>query len=1614
MPVAFGAIIGNMAKGAVKSVIRKKGLNVLDTALKYYTKSNNVMKIGDYYTHKAFNSNVGIKDIYKGYKAVNQALHIGNVSNAKQLYDTGKSIYNKVSSLSGKDKRILEKIGKQLDFELNEFDTAIFKFSQLEGKQGSFSFEELVKADNGRFLSSITKNLPSMEAKEFKFSRYDANVIFKYFEKDEKLSLDELKEKLHEKYKKGNEADREYIILTKRLDKLKDNGYVDYDDDSRTYSITGKGKEDARNIVKKFEFTSYDSNVIFAYIEKAGGRLSLSDLKKQLDTQYSLEEKFKQLEYIEGRCEKNVKSGYLEKNSFGEYMVTEKGFQKAEEYLVENIEKAKERLEWLGRMNFVNIHMDGIIEVTDMFYYNLEIRDLLNPTDMIAIQEKEDARESEQRRKDNEAELKINNYHKYVVKELENFPNGVSIEEIYDKYKNELSIEGAARKANSFVRACENLTKNEYLIKVEDKFYMHSNTRKMIYGELKFSYADERIFRDLKKDPLALKEENLKTKYADNQDKLKLVQGRAKRLEQEGFIKKSGEGYEITELGIEKQKEFKANISYLLNGFKAGRYDTEAILKLFGQQNKLSLDELKENLVKKFGESEGNKHFEAINLRLEKLIEKECVRFDKITNTYSITEKGFEELRFKLKPFDKRNIFSLFDENNKLSLEQLQDTMKSKFSDESEYAKSFNMINGRINKLYENNLLEYENGIYSITEKGFEESKKLTQDIRFGKYDYDVIFKYFDESNTLSTDKLREVLSKKFENIDELNKNFNITMSRINKLVDNNYINYNPIDKIYSISQKGFEEAKRLQEVKVSKYDANILFKNFGDTNSLTLDKLKSNLEEKFSNPKEAEKQYNIMSKRIDKLYSHGFIEFNEKENSYSITSMGFDAAKEARQKFEFTGYDVNVLFNYIEKADDRLSLAKLDDFLQEEYKSQSDRLDQYEYLKARLENNFKEGYLGKIDDEYFITEKGLDAADEIIKKQEEKEKYYESKKHTDRSELTNESTIKENLNKAKSKEIDTSNFKLTAYDTEIFNKAKNGINLDDKLNEFRERYKDNTKELKRQMRMLESRCLKLEATGYLELGPNNTYRLTDKAIEHMEGRNKKRVQNENRDLELTKYDVNYIFKNFHEGKLDVVILDSKFKAQYLDTAEYSRQMKMFNGRLKKLEDSGYISFDKNLQTYNITEIGFKEIERFKMDSIKPISEVRELAKNYKLNETAINHITTLHTERKFPDKSYFINNFDFKEEIRNTLIDTESRIEKTLDNKTPGFCFYKTYPNAIGRDFNGQELFTMRVVLREDGNVVTAYPIHLNNIVNDKFSITKFDYTNIFEVSKDKKWSKELLRTKFEDLSDNMFYNKVLSVEKRLKNLEDINAVNYIGDGVYELSDFYIERARLSKEKGLSKLTTEQKKIMMDLKNFYNLTSSQIEDFIYKDFVHYAKDEANKLVHNGYINVTSRDLYGDSNFTDIYYLTTKGKKAISHISGEEIDKIFDSKLHNRPEELKHDLYVYSAYKDVEKHLIKNDIVIDKHYTDKDLRSLDMKTSGKQRIEYPDLRIEFTDKKTGEKGFINVEVDCGYKPNIIKSKSENIENLVWYTDSSKQADKIINVTKSNKVVVISL
>lgn len=100
------------------------------------------------------------------------------------------------------------------------------------------------------------------------------------------------------------------------------------------------------------------------------------------------------------------------------------------------------------------------------------------------------------------------------------------------------------------------------------------------------------------------------------------------------------------------------------------------------------------------------------------------------------------------------------------------------------------------------------------------------------------------------------------------------------------------------------------------------------------------------------------------------------------------------------------------------------------------------------------------------------------------------------------------------------------------------------------------------------------------------------------------------------------------------------------------------------------------------------------------------MADNYTLSDDVYtNHILDRHGPNStYSNKSHFMADFDIKDAIDSTLRG-DNFIVGPNTNERAGYIFEQTFSYQIGTNSKGQPLYTLKVVIDEAGNVVTAFP---------------------------------------------------------------------------------------------------------------------------------------------------------------------------------------------------------------------------------------------------------------------------------------------------------------------
>lgn len=78
--------------------------------------------------------------------------------------------------------------------------------------------------------------------------------------------------------------------------------------------------------------------------------------------------------------------------------------------------------------------------------------------------------------------------------------------------------------------------------------------------------------------------------------------------------------------------------------------------------------------------------------------------------------------------------------------------------------------------------------------------------------------------------------------------------------------------------------------------------------------------------------------------------------------------------------------------------------------------------------------------------------------------------------------------------------------------------------------------------------------------------------------------------------------------------------------------------------------------------------------------------------------------DSKYNNKPHFDSEFDIKSGIDSTLTGNHSRISPTTVGKK-GTIYEQSYANPIGTNCKGKPASTLKVIVGEDENVVTAFP---------------------------------------------------------------------------------------------------------------------------------------------------------------------------------------------------------------------------------------------------------------------------------------------------------------------
>ena len=148
-----------------------------------------------------------------------------------------------------------------------------------------------------------------------------------------------------------------------------------------------------------------------------------------------------------------------------------------------------------------------------------------------------------------------------------------------------------------------------------------------------------------------------------------------------------------------------------------------------------------------------------------------------------------------------------------------------------------------------------------------------------------------------------------------------------------------------------------------------------------------------------------------------------------------------------------------------------------------------------------------------------------------------------------------------------------------------------------------------------------------------------------------------------------------------------------------------------KIDEFGWKVFGREIRVGEVTDalpLGITdEIKQARKGGTgSKFQDVFDLADNYNLSDdTFNNHMLDRHGPNSaYGNKSHFNTNFDIREGIDSTLKGENFVVGPNTAGRE-GYIFEQTFANPIGTSSKGKPLYTLKVVVDEAGNVITAFP---------------------------------------------------------------------------------------------------------------------------------------------------------------------------------------------------------------------------------------------------------------------------------------------------------------------
>lgn len=220
------------------------------------------------------------------------------------------------------------------------------------------------------------------------------------------------------------------------------------------------------------------------------------------------------------------------------------------------------------------------------------------------------------------------------------------------------------------------------------------------------------------------------------------------------------------------------------------------------------------------------------------------------------------------------------------------------------------------------------------------------------------------------------------------------------------------------------------------------------------------------------------------------------------------------------------------------------------------------------------------------------------------------------------------------------------------------------------------------------------------------------------------------------------------------------------------------------------------------------------------------------------------------------------------------------------------------------------------------------------------------------------------------------------------------------ELAVKRAERRSTSRTISSDLLTQEQLGTLSDIRTFQSLTADQIIRYFYAGDGTLAEMDLAYLVKE---KIIAKDAAWNA-----YYLLNAGVRLTDAINLGGNGR-YKTKLHNKRDEVMHDLALYTAYQGVKAQFEREGKRIISVQTDRDMRSESAKADGSMHGAYPDLRIHY-ETAAGERGVHDLELDRGYSyEHVAKKLSQTNHSMSWVATTSAQAAKVGRIAKGLEI-----